>query len=83
MRQIIILGLLNTTYLILKRHIDRYLKNGVLESIVNVIKHANFQLHRVHWYVITRLQNSCLITFFKKNTEAATGGKEAVTRGVL
>ena len=32
---------------------------------------------------ITRLRNSCLITFFKKNTEAATGCEEAVTGGVL
>ena len=29
-------------------HIDRYLKNGVSKSIVCVIKHANFQLYRVH-----------------------------------
>ena len=27
------------------RHIDRYLKNGVLKSIVLVIKHAKFQLY--------------------------------------
>ena len=35
--------------------------------------------------VSTRLRNSCLITFSKKkkNTEAVTGVKEAVTRGVL
>ena len=32
--------------------------------------------------VITRLPNCCLITFFK-NGEAATGGAEAVTGGVL
>ena len=31
-----------------QRHIDRYLKNGVTKSIVHVIKHANFQLYRVH-----------------------------------
>ena len=30
------------------RHIDSYLENGVSKSIVHVIKHANFQLHRVH-----------------------------------
>ena len=34
-------------------------------------------------YVITRLRNSCLIVLFKKNAEAATGGAEAVTGGVL
>ena len=34
------------------------------------------------FYVITRLRNSCLITFLK-NAEAATGRKEAVTGGVL
>ena len=32
-------------------------------------------------YVTTRLRNSCLITFLK-NTEAATGGAEAVTGDV-
>ena len=30
------------------RHIDRYLKNGVSKSIFHVIRHANFQLYRVH-----------------------------------
>ena len=30
------------------KHICRYLKNGVLKSIVRVIKHANFQPYRVH-----------------------------------
>ena len=30
------------------RHIDKYLKNGILKNIVYEIKHANFQLHRVH-----------------------------------
>ena len=34
-------------------------------------------------YVITGLRNSCLVVLFKKNTEAATGGAEAVTGGVL
>ena len=29
------------------------------------------------------MRNNCLITFEKKNTEAATGGKEAVVWGVL
>ena len=38
---------------------------------------------RKNWYVITKLRNSCLITFLKKNTEAAAGGAEAVTGGVL
>ena len=33
-------------------------------------------------YVITRSRNSCLITFLK-NTEAVTGGVEAVTGAVL
>ena len=32
---------------ILKAHRQIY-KNGALESIVHVIKHANFQLYRVH-----------------------------------
>ena len=32
---------------------------------------------------MTRLQNSCLITFLKKNKEAATGSAEAVIGGVL
>ena len=27
---------------------DRYLENGLSKGIVHVIKHANFQLHRVH-----------------------------------
>ena len=31
-----------------ERHINRYLKNDVLKSIVDVIKHANFQLYRLH-----------------------------------
>ena len=31
-----------------ERHIDRYLKNGVSKSIVHVIKHANFEIYRVH-----------------------------------
>ena len=30
------------------RHIDRYLKNGFSESIVHMIKYANFQLYMVH-----------------------------------
>ena len=30
------------------RHIDRYLKNWVLKSNVHVIKHATFQLYRIH-----------------------------------
>ena len=29
-------------------HINRYLKNGVSESIINVIKHVNIQLYRAH-----------------------------------
>ena len=29
-------------------HIGRYLKRGVLESIVYVIKHANFKLYRAY-----------------------------------
>ena len=28
--------------------VDRHLKNSVSKSIVHVIKHANFQLYRVH-----------------------------------
>ena len=36
-----------------------------------------------YFYIITRLQNSCLITFLKKNKEAATGGAETVTKGIL
>ena len=32
----------------LKAYIDRCLKNGVLKSIVHVIKDANFQLYRLH-----------------------------------
>ena len=35
-----------------------------------------------YYYVITRLRNSCFITFLK-NTEAATGGVETVIAGVL
>ena len=34
-------------------------------------------------YVKTRLRNTCLIVFKKKNTEAATGGSEAAIGGVL
>ena len=30
------------------RHTDRYLKNGISKSIVQVIKYANFQLYTVH-----------------------------------
>ena len=30
-----------------EKHIDRYIKNDVSESIVRVIKHANFQLYTV------------------------------------
>ena len=37
---------------------------------------------KTNQYVITRLRNSCLITFFE-NTDAAALGVEAVTRGVL
>ena len=62
------------------RHIDRYLNNGVLKIIVHVIKHANFQLYRVHsdgviddkfitGYVITGLRNGLLITFKKIQKE--------------
>ena len=29
------------------------------------------------------MRNNCLITLKKKNTEAATGGAEAITGGVL
>ena len=29
-------------------HIDRYLKNVVSESVINVIKHVNIQLYRAH-----------------------------------
>ena len=29
-------------------HIDRYLKDGLSKSIIRVIKHANFQLYRLH-----------------------------------
>ena len=36
-----------------------------------------------YYYVTARLRNSCLIVLFKKNTEAATGGVEAVTGSVL
>ena len=35
------------TFQILKV-IDRYLKNGFSESIVHMIKYANFQLYSVH-----------------------------------
>ena len=31
-----------------ERHIDRYLKNGISKSIVLVVRHANFQLYKVH-----------------------------------
>ena len=31
-----------------QRHIDRYLKNGVLKGIVHMIKYTNFQLCRIH-----------------------------------
>ena len=31
-----------------EKHIDRYLKNGVSEGIVHVIKHVDSQLYRVH-----------------------------------
>ena len=34
-------------HLTLKTH-DRYIKNGALKNIVRVIKHANFQLYRIH-----------------------------------
>ena len=37
---------------------------------------------KTNQYVITRLRNNCLITFFE-NTDAAALGVEAVTRGVL
>ena len=30
------------------RHIDRYPKTGVSKGIAHEIKHANFQLYRVH-----------------------------------
>ena len=30
-----------------QRHIERYLKNGALKSILRMIKNANFQLYRV------------------------------------
>ena len=40
--------LINYLNLRAHRHIDRYLKNGVSKSIVHMIKHANFQLYRVH-----------------------------------
>ena len=36
-----------------------------------------------NYYVITRWGDSCLITFKKKNTEAATGSAEAATEAVL
>ena len=29
-------------------HIDKFLKSGVSKIIVHVIKHASFQLYRVH-----------------------------------
>ena len=35
-------------FFITQRHIDTYLKNSVSKSIVLVIKHAKFQLYRVH-----------------------------------
>ena len=34
-------------------------------------------------YIIARLQSSCLITFFKKNTKAGTESAETVTIGIL
>ena len=39
--------LLSSFIVNLKAH-DKYLKNGVSKNIVRVIKHANFQLYRVH-----------------------------------
>ena len=47
------------------------------DTLNDVFKRKNYL------YVITRFQNSCLITFLKKNTEAATGGADAVTGGFL
>ena len=31
-----------------ERHINRYLKNGVSKSIVQMIKYANFQLYTLY-----------------------------------
>ena len=47
------------------------------DTLNDVLKRKNYL------YVITRFRDSCLIAFLKKNTEAATGGAEAVTGGFL
>ena len=51
----------------LKRHIDRYLKNGVSKIIVHVIKHANFQLYTL-WRSF--LENLTIDDKFKKTTSS-------------
>ena len=38
----------NINIKVILKAIDRYLKSGVLKSIVHVIKYADFQLYRVH-----------------------------------
>ena len=40
-------------FVVVSRHMDRYLKNGFSKSFVHVIKRANFQLYRVHFGGVT------------------------------
>ena len=42
----------------------------------------NVAIRKSYQYVMTRLRNSCLITF-RKSTKAVTAGTEAVTEGIL
>ena len=48
---------------------DKFMNKRVRHFI-----HQTMCQEEKHLYVITRLLNSCLITFLKKNAEAATGG---------
>ena len=50
-------------------------ENDVSRRINDVSRRKNY------FNIITRLQNSCLITL--KKTEAATGSAETVSRGIL
>ena len=57
--------------------------NKFINKRVQLCIHCYVSRRKNYQYVITRLQNISLIVLKKKNTEGATRGAEAVTRGAL